>query len=431
MKQNIFKGLKSFLLLWSSQAVSALGTSMTSYALIIWTYARQGTASSVTLLSFFTFLPTIALRFVTGAIADRWNKKRIMLAADAAAACGTAVIFALYSQNALQVWHLYVTNTLLSFMDAFQSPAAHVATSLLVPREQYARVSGLQSLSGAAVSIIAPALGSVLLAAGGLELVLAVDLASFAVAFGVLGGFIRIPDMPRGADAADDSLIHSCMAGVNFLRRRAGLLRLILSFTAINFLAKLGGDGMLSAFILARSGSDQQALGIVQSAGALGTLVGGAIVTLMRPVRRKVKVVFGCCAAVFLIGDTAQSLTDALPLWAVLEFASYVLVAVLGANLMALVRSNTPMELQGRVFSAQSTIQNGAIPLGLLLGGALADHVFEPFMAGDSPAQRLLAQVFGVGSGAGIAVMFCIVGVLGCAVCLSALMDPIYKRLDE
>lgn len=149
MKQNIFKGLKSFLLLWSSQAVSALGTSMTSYALIIWTYARQGTASSVTLLSFSTFLPTIALRFVTGAIADRWNKKRIMLAADAAAACGTAVIFALYSQNALQVWHLYVTNTLLSFMDAFQSPAAHVATSLLVPREQYARVSGLQSLSGA------------------------------------------------------------------------------------------------------------------------------------------------------------------------------------------------------------------------------------------------------------------------------------------
>ena len=53
MKQNIFKGLKSFLLLWSSQAVSALGMSMTSYALIIWTYARQGTASSVTLLSFF------------------------------------------------------------------------------------------------------------------------------------------------------------------------------------------------------------------------------------------------------------------------------------------------------------------------------------------------------------------------------------------
>ena len=169
MKQNIFKGLKSFLLLWSSQAVSALGTSMTSYALIIWTYARQGTASSVTLLSFFTFLPTIALRFVTGAIADRWNKKRIMLAADAAAACGTAVIFALYSQNALQVWHLYVINTLLSFMDAFQSPAAHVATSLMVPREQYARVSGLQSLSGAAVSIIAPALGSVLLAAGGVS----------------------------------------------------------------------------------------------------------------------------------------------------------------------------------------------------------------------------------------------------------------------
>lgn len=429
MKCDIFRGLKSFLLLWSSQTVSALGTAMTSYALIIWTYTQQGTASSVTLLTFFTFLPTIALRFVTGAIADRWDKKRMMLAADAVAACGSAVILGLYSRGALQVWHLYVINTLLSLMDAFQSPAAHVATSLLVPREQYARAGGLQSLSGAAVSILAPALGSVLLAVGGLELVLLVDLASFAAAFCTLGVFIRIPDVPRRGDDAV-SLARSCMAGINFLRDRAELLRLILAFMAINFLAKLGGDGMMSAFILARSGGDQRALGMVQSAIALGTLVGGAIVTLSRPVRHKVKAVFGCCALSFL-GDVALSLANALPAWAALSFAAYIPTAVLGANLTALVRANTPIELQGRVFSAQSTIQNGAIPLGLLLGGVLADNVFEPFMAADLPAQRLLARAFGAGSGAGLAVMFCIVGVVGCIICLAALRDPIYRRLDE
>lgn len=430
MKQNVFRGLGSYLVLWSSQAVSALGTAMTSYALIIWTYARQGTASSVTLLTFFTFLPTIVLRFATGAIADRWNKKRIMLVSDAVAACGTIAVFALHALAALQVWQLYVINLLLSIMDAFQSPAAHVATSLLVPRAQYARVGGLQSLSGAAVSILAPALGSVLLAAGGLELVLAVDLATFAVAFGALCA-LRIPEAPRCADGAGESLLRGCMAGVSYLRGRAELMRLILTFTAINFLAKLGGDGMMSAFILARTGGDQRALGMVQSAAALGTLAGGAIVTLGRPARRRAKVVFGCCAAVFLVGDVALSLVGAPPLWAALEFASYALVAVLGANLTALMRSNTPLELQGRVFSAQSTLQNGAIPLGLLLGGTLADGVFEPLMAGYTPARRLLSGAFGAGSGAGLAMMFCIVGVLGCALCLIALRDPIYDRLDE
>ena len=70
-KLKLFRELKSFLLLWGSQTVSALGTAMTEYALVVWAYGQEGTASSVTLLTLSSFAPTILFRFVAGAAADR------------------------------------------------------------------------------------------------------------------------------------------------------------------------------------------------------------------------------------------------------------------------------------------------------------------------------------------------------------------------
>ena len=205
MKKHSFKQLHSFLLLWGSQTVSQLGTAMTDYAVIIWVYSQKGTASSVTTLTVCTFLPTIFFRFLAGSAVDRRNKKRIMLIADLLAACGTLAVFVLHSADVLQIWHLYVINFVLSLMNAFQEPASFVAVSMLVPKEHYARAGGLQSFSGAAVSILAPALGALLVASGGLELVLIIDLATFAFAFLVLLFLIRIPEAERQEADEDNS----------------------------------------------------------------------------------------------------------------------------------------------------------------------------------------------------------------------------------
>lgn len=205
--------------------------------------------------------------------------------------CGTVAILVLYSFSALRLWHIYLINVLLSFMNAFQTPAAFTATSLLVPKKHYTRVSGLQGFAGAATSILAPALGSCLLALGGLTVVLIFDLASFAVAFCVLLFFIQIPETPRAKEERRGALLSKCLEGIRYLRKHTALLHLTLCIAVINFLAKLGNDGMLSPFVLARTGNNQQALGMVQSAVALGLLAGSCIAMLMKPVKNKVKVV--------------------------------------------------------------------------------------------------------------------------------------------
>lgn len=427
---SFIKELRSFLLLWGSQTVSELGTAMTNYALIIWTYGQKGTASSITLLTICSFLPTILFRFIAGTLADRWNKKRIMLFADLVAACGTMTVLVLYSCSALKIWHLYVINSLLSFMNAFQNPASFVATSLLVPQKHYTRVSGLQGFSGSAVSILAPALGSCLLAFFGMTAVLICDLVSFSVAFFVLLFLIKIPETGHTEEADREPFLKSCLDGIRYLRDHAALLHITLFLAVVNFLAKLGNDGMISPFVLGRTGNDQQALGMVQSAVALGLMVGSLMVTVMKPVRNKPRVVFVTTAFIFA-GNIAQSLTRLPFVWCIAAFASYMAAVMMNANLTAIMREYVPAEMQGRVFSAKDTLQNCTIPLGLFLGGALADYAVEPFMAEDSPVQRVLSRLFGSGSGSGIAVMFFFVGILGVIISLSRLRKPIYNDLNK
>ena len=129
-------------------------------------------------------------------------------------------------------------------------------------------------------------------------------------------------------------------------------------------------------------------------------------------------------------GSMIQGMTSRTWLWCAAAFGSYLLAAVMNVNMDTMMREKVPVEMQGRVFSAKSTLQNFTIPIALLLGGLLADTVFEPFMLADSPAQRVLAGCFGTGKGSGIGLMFFIVGIAGMLVSFTRLRKPVYRELD-
>ena len=352
-----------------------------------------------------------------------------MLTADLLAACGTLAVFVLHSAEVLRIWHLYVINFLLSLMNAFQEPASFVAVSMLVPKEHYAKADGLQGFSGAAISILAPVLGALLLACGGLDLVLMIDLASFAAAFLVVLFLIRIPE-PERRKPEEESFSETCLAGIRYLKEHTAILRITLFLAAINFLAKLGNDGMLSPFILGRTGNNQSVLGMAQSFTALGVLAGSLLAAMTKPPRRRTRLIFITTGFVFT-GNIIQSLASRPWLWCAAAFGSYLPAAVMNVNMDILMREKVPPEMQGRVFSAKSTLQNFTIPPALLLGGLLADTVFEPFMGTDSPAQRVLSGLFGTGKGAGIGLMFFFVGIAGMVVSFIRLRKPVYRELDR
>ena len=178
-----YKQLKPYLLLWSTQTLSALGSGMTSYALVLWLYLRTGSALQTALLSVCSYAPYVLMSIFAGALSDRWDKKRTMLVCDLLAAASTVAVLALIRTDTLLPWHLYVLNAVNGLMNTVQQPAAEVAATLLIPRELYQQTSGLRSFSQALNSILTPVLATALFAFAGIGWVIAVDLTTFGAAF--------------------------------------------------------------------------------------------------------------------------------------------------------------------------------------------------------------------------------------------------------
>jgi DHA3 family macrolide efflux protein-like MFS transporter len=423
--------LRSFLILWASQTVSALGTAMTNFALIIWAYRQQGTASSITLLAVCSYLPSILFCFAAGTLADKWDKKKIMLVSDFIAALGTLTIFLLYHTESLRIWHLYVINFTLSLMNAFQNPAAYVVQTLLVPKEHYVRASGLQAFANSLVTVLTPALATAVLSFGGIETVFSIDLLSFGVAFTTLLLFIKIPAVAVNENSAKEPFWQSCRAGIRFLREHRALLKLILFFSFVNLMASLAGNGIMPAMILARTNQNQIALGMVSSAIGIGALVGSVLVTLVKPAKSRTKVIFLACAISFLLCDVLWGVGRNVTVWVFAALAGNLPMPFISANLITIMRTNVPVAMQGRVFSTRDTLQFATIPIGLFLGGVLADRLFEPFMRTVSPLQQVFSRVVGTGKGSGMALIFLIIGIIGFLANLLCLKNPIYKELDS
>jgi len=431
IKFNKISEMRGFLILWAGESISLLGSAMTKFALILWAYQQQGTASSIALLSFFTFLPSIMFSFVAGTLTDKWDKKVIMLLGNFVAAMGTLAVLILFGTGSLHIWHLYAINFTLSFAAAFQNPAASVAVSMLAPKDQYVRVTGMQTFSGSLVSIASPALAVALLAFGGLRVIFVIDLFSFGIAFLTLLFFIQIPPVPSDDSRKKVPFLKSCFEGLNFLKEHKALLKIILFFSLVNLLAYLSDYGILPAMILARSGDNRSVLGMVSSFVGIGTLAGSIIVTMAKPAKSKTRVIFLSLAASFFLADVLCAVGQNAWVWVFAAFAGNLPIPFVTANMTAIMRTNIPAQMQGRVFSTRDTLQYFTIPLGLFLGGVLADKVFEPFMQTISPFRQFLSVLVGTGKGSGMAVIFFIAGIVGFLVSIFALLDSRYKELDS
>lgn len=242
--------MRDYLILWATQALSALGSAMTNFALILWSYRETGSALSTAMLSICSYAPYVALSVFAGALSDRWDKRRTMLVCDSVAAAGTAAVIALYFTGTLRVGHLYALNVLSGLMNAVQQPAADVASTLIIPPKHYQKASALRSASGSATSILTPVCAAALMGLAGLELVFAVDLATFFAAFAALMFAVKIPRNTRTAEKKE-RLLDSARGGIDYLKKERGVLHLILFLAAINLTAS-AYSAALPAMVLAR-----------------------------------------------------------------------------------------------------------------------------------------------------------------------------------
>jgi MFS family permease len=327
------------------------------------------------------------------------------------------------------LWHLFVTGFLAGALGSFQFPAYSAAVTTMVDKKHYARTSAMLGLADSASGIIAPLLGGALYVFIGLRGIMLIDVVTLSIALGALL-WVRIPDPARDLrNETKSSFWSDCIFGFKYIMARRGLLGIQLLMLGVNFGITFG-FAVLVPMILARSGGSSLAVGAVQMAGSVGTLVGGTIVAVWGGMKRKIHgVLIGM--ALGGIGSVLLGVgRGAVVWWAGSFLSSFMAVSIVNSSNQAIWQSKVPPSMQGRVFATRRLLAHAMIPVATLSAGFLADRVFEPLMTSGSSTATALGRVVGTGAGTGMALMLLLGGLIRIGVGLSGYASRSVRNVE-
>ena len=401
------RGMKTFLVIWIGQLVSIIGSGLTGFALSVWMYEQTGQATPIALNALFFNLPRVILSPIAGSVADRYNRRMILILADCGSALSTLAVAIILLSGNLQVWHIYLTTAMSSAFSSFQEPAYRASITMLVPKKDLARAGGIQQIGFAIQSILTPLIASVLYLTIGLEGVILIDFATFFIAIGALM-VVRIPQPKPTTDTGEKgekkSMWQDTLFGWRYLRKRPGLFGLLWYYAAVNFFLSLSGVLMIPLVLSYGAATD---IGIIQMAGGAAMLIGGLVMGIWGG--PKSRLIWGVVAAIALSGF-GYFLAGLQPLTWLIGLAQFVIlffIPISAAMSQAVWQKKVAPDIQGRVFAIRAMIAYLIIPLANLVAGPLADKVFEPLLQeGGALSESIVAGVVGVGAGRGIALIF-------------------------
>ncbi|MGV9771669.1 MFS transporter [Streptosporangium sp. NPDC003464] len=420
-------GIRRFVVIWAAQLLSIIGSSLTGFVLGVWVYQKNGSATEFVLIMLCAVLPEVLLSPVAGAAADRWDRRRLLMAADAGAAAVTGVLAVLLASGALEVWHVYAITVAGSVFGTFHMAAYHSMMPLIMPQRHLGRANGLMQVADS-VKIAAPLLAGTLLVTVGVTGVVVVDLATFLVTRVVMFAVRLPPEVTRpGAATPPEPLRRDLLHGWRHLRARPGLFQLVMVLAAYNLF--FGMSGVLVQPLILSFGSPA-VLGALMFAGGAGVFAGGLVLSAWGGPRRRMR---GIAVSVALGGVllTLHSLAPSPWLIAVVAPAFlFTLPFVQGVGMTVLQLKTDPAAL-GRVLSTVRTLTQAATVLTYLAAGPLADHVLEPMMAPDGALAGTLGSVIGTGTGRGLAAVFLLTGLGLLLLAPLAYLRPRFRNVES
>jgi DHA3 family macrolide efflux protein-like MFS transporter len=421
-------GMTAFTIVWAGQFVSLLGTSMTQFALTIWTWEKTGAATTIALANLFFMAPQMLMSPLAGALVDRWDRRRVMMLSDFGAGLSTIAIYLLMRTGALQIWQLYAAFAFAGAFQAFQFPAYSAAVSTMLNKEQYTRASGMLSLARSASGIFGPVAAGILLNIVRTGGILLFDIVSFVVAIlALLMVHIPQPDM---AETDKRSILEDSVFGFKYILEKPSLLGLQLVFFSINFTMVLCFS-LMAPMILSRTGNDTLVLGSVQSAFGVGGVVGGLLLSAWGGPKRRVNGVLGGMILSSILGVTLMGLGRSAPIWIAAAFFNMIFMPLINGSNQAIWQSKVPPEMQGRVFSTRALIAQVSAPVATGIAGPLADRLLLPGMMEGGGLAPIFGWLVGVGPGAGISLLFVAMGLLGILVGLGGYVTPHVRNVEE
>jgi DHA3 family macrolide efflux protein-like MFS transporter len=426
------KNYKVFLTIWFGQLISTLGSGLTNFGIGVWIlqHSTEHGTTRFALSALFSTLPAVIFGPFAGALVDRWDRRKAMIVSatgSGAASFGLAVLVLL---GKLSLWEIYSLMALSSAFATFTWPAISAITSRLVENAHLSRANSMLQFNDASTTVLAPALAAAIMSAAGargLEWLVTLDVVSFIVAIIALL-LARTPVLSQDKDVVHPTVIEGAIDGFRFILARPGLLGLLCYFLVINFTMPL-------AFILFTPlvwdmFHSVKIISVVQSLGSIGMILGTIGMSIWGGPKRRIYGVLGFGAA----GSAMMCLIGfppSVPLYIASIGLMTLLFPVVNASSQAIWMRKTPNSMQGRVFAARRVIASLISPIALAIAGPLADYVFEPAMHPGGQLASSLGRIFGTSDGAGIRVLFVLMGVLSVAAALLWLSWPRVRHVER
>ncbi len=416
--------MRSFVIVWFGQLVSITGTTLTAFGLQFFIYTETQSVTRVALIALAYTLPAVVLAPLAGSVADRADRRLVMLLSDVGAGAATLLMLWVLLTGDLPFWFICVATAIGSSANAFQTPAWTASIAVLVPRSQLGRANGMVQFNEGLAVVIAPALAGVLLTTVGLAGVLIVDAVTFGI--GVLTlALVRFPAYQRDK-SSDRSVRSDSRFAWRYLRERPGLFWLLWIYSGVNFMFSMT---LVLIIPLVVSFSTEAAVGVILSVSGVGAVIGAIIVSAYGEPKRLVRTILG---GIFISGllSAVSGVRASLIVIAVPTVLVFLLTPIINGASQVIWQTKVAEGSQGRVFSLRRMIGQAISPIAILLAGPLADNIFEPALAEDGSLAGTVGQLIGTGGGRGIGFLHVVAGVGVALLAVAGWMAPHVRNIE-
>ncbi len=363
--------------IFAGQAVSLFGSGLVQFALVWHLTQKTGSATVLAMATLVAMLPQVILGPLVGALVDRWNRRMIMIVADAGIAASTAVLVYLFYTGQIEVWHIYLVMFVRSIGDVFHHSALGASTVLLVPSDQLTRVSGINQTLRAAINIVSPPTGALLLGIMPMQSVLFIDIVT--ALFGVLPLlFLSIPQPVRELTEEGKhktSVWEDMKEGIQYIRSWPGLMAVIALALACNFLLTPTGS-LMPLLVTKHFGLGALEFGLMDSIWAFGMVIGGILLSVWGGFKKNIITAMVGIIGIG-VGITIVGFAPANMFWlAVVGMTiSGITNPIVNGPLGAILQASVKPEMQGRVMGVVMSLATIITPLSLAFAGPVSDVI--------------------------------------------------------
>ena len=402
MKSN--SNYKKFLLLWSGQLISAVGSGLTGFGLGVYVFQKTGSAASMALVSLLAFLPTLLLSAPAGVLADRYDRRLLMIAGDGLSALGLIYILICMMRGGAEMYQICLGVFISSVFSSLLEPSYRATVTDLLTKEEYSRASGMVSIAGSARYLISPLIAGLLLTVTDVRLLLAVDISTFFLT-AVCTAMVR-KSIPAKCPEKAGSFMESFREGWAAVTQKRGVLILIIVSSVMTcFMGALQilAEPMILDF------QSSKVLGIAETTCACGMLVSSVILGV-RGLKRNFTGILSISLAIAGLSMIGFGLRENIVLIVAFGAMFFFMLPFANNCLDYLVRTNIDADKQGRAWGLISFLSQIGYVAAYGTAGLIADSVAA-------------AGNIGVGRGAAAVIMFSGVMLTAVAVALYRFKD--------